>query len=287
MPASFFRLPLPELCPGCEMPRSKGDCPRCFPKLSHALGAICPSCLRPECPLLAPCESLGLPHRWPEQIASIESAFWAIGPTFRLLKDWKRHNGRALSERIAESALHRARNHLGRREGLPSRGNPRLPAVIIPAPQTEARRWELWGGSSLRLSEIWAHALQKAGALRPEIVPLLRLRTERSSRVAQAQLDGISRFLREGRMEICPEYRKAAEQLGHREVWLVDDFVTTGKTLEEAASCLLRFGLPPAHAFVLAIRPLRAPERPDGSPALGLRTELQTNEVRLISERSP
>ena len=201
--------------------------------------------------MLEPCEELGIPPLWSGSVEHVESAFWAIGSTFRLLKYWKILPTPELSERIEAVALECARTLLQRE------GTPLCSPVIVPIPQTNPRTWELRGGSGLRLAHLWATALERAGSPTPEILPLLELSSIGKKATPQARLDGLSRFLRDGRFQIRADFHSSTERLFGHPVWLVDDFITSGKTLGEAANCLMRLGLPPVRAFVLAIKPGR------------------------------
>ncbi len=256
-PTLFTRVfSLPVECPGCGHSSAETPFSCCEPRLLRLSSAPCTACLRPRCPLLIPCRDLEIPPRWRGLIRSVESGFWAIGPTFRLLKEWKVHPTPTLT-RLIQSGVEPAAARLARSE-------PALfqrPPWLIPVPQSPARQRQLHGGSALRAAELWRQALLSAGIPGAEILPLLELRNSRARGAAQPQahLRLTERFLREGRFQISfdssPQFRRTLIESG-RPFWIVDDFLTSGRTLEDAAGCLLRLGALRIDAVVLAIRPL-------------------------------
>ncbi len=153
---------------------------------------------------------------------SISAAYLSIGPGAGVLKSWKKSGSPALSHTLTEG-MARA---LGSYENL----------VLIPVPQSPARKWQLNGGSVLRLCEMIVRSRRQSSA-KTEIQDLLEV--DVSSETNQARMKGDGRYKREQSFKFRPSKSFTHEPLGEKTtLLLVDDFLTSGSTLRGALETL-------------------------------------------------
>jgi predicted amidophosphoribosyltransferase len=230
------------LCPACRLPTerlfSALPCEECIAGLLLP-PPICPTCFgfacgtSPEDCLRAWIRVDGgeaLPYR----LRSVTAAYVSAGPGFRVLKAWKTSRNPAL-ERVLLAGVRRAISFWKDREDV----------ILIPVPQSASRRWELFGGSTLRLCEMIRTARKESG-LRTTVLEALEARSDESVRPGepaspQAKTRGAARY---GKASIF--FRRDLELTnldrwaGHSEspFIVVDDFLTSGSTVRRALQAL-------------------------------------------------
>jgi predicted amidophosphoribosyltransferase len=221
------------ICQACLLPArsvvTNLPCEDCLSSLLVS-PAICPECLGLACST-GECERpwLRITGKDDElRFASVDAAYLSIGPGARVLKSWKKAPSpsleRYLLAEVREKAMHLA-------EGRP--------IALVPVPQNAKRRWELEGGSTLRLCSMILEARKNPDDEILEILevsPNLALDPER---ISQAKSRGEERYSR--RSAIIPGTEKSTRRVTrHRSpkrdsaVFLVDDFLTSGSTLRSA-----------------------------------------------------
>ena len=162
-----------------------------------------------------------------------------MGSCFGVLKKWKTTSGRLFDRRVL---------------------NPELPSLqalksiypkplIVPIPQKLKRSWSLRGSPALKIAS-WL-----ASQLGGECVLALGESNEESNKErksgSQASLSHEVRFLERSEFKLTRE----AKLIEGRTVLIVDDFMTSGRTLKLAAKCLARQNPLRISAFALGIRP--------------------------------
>ncbi|MBC7387246.1 MAG: hypothetical protein H7301_13925 [Cryobacterium sp.] len=251
-------------CAVCLLPSEKFTsslpCSDCLRSLLRS-PPICETCLGLACPERS-CSRAWMKVDGVEgsfTFASLHAAYLSIGPGARVLKSWKKSANPKLEQLLAK----------GVRAALPSFG-PEKPVMLIPVPQNHARKWELDGGSVLRVVE-----MMLGGSREWTSLELLTTEVSRGApAVNQARTKGSDRYLRASpirgktRTECMrdPHLWNSALALSDAcaEVVLVDDFLTSGHTLRSAVSATKKsfeeLGLfagirTPVHVFVLGFRP--------------------------------
>ena len=189
---------------------------------------LCPSCASPACgtPCLTPWRSELLA---PLGIESFSAKYLAIGSGHRVLKRWKAQGGALLDRMILSEPPHYS--------GIDA---------VIPIPQSFDRAWNLRGGSSARVGRWVArgnkipliHGIRAMGAIDSTQIG------HQAKRSLMGRIESKSQFLS---TQSLPK--------SVRKVVLVDDFMTTGKTLFRAAEVLSASGVSEVHCFCLALRP--------------------------------
>lgn len=210
-------MPL-SLCPACRLPY----CTECLESLLRS-PEICPICLG-----LA-CTSGNCARPWTAvegenggaRFDSVSAAYLSIGPGARVLKVWKTAPSSKLEHHL----------RAGVRERLSS-FFPNEALTFVPIPQSAKRRWELAGGSVLRLCEM-IRAIRRNP--HDQIAHLLEVGEAESS---QARSRGGDRYSR--RSPIRAQTRPLDEETRltltrSSRIVLVDDFLTSGSTLRSAA----------------------------------------------------
>lgn len=215
-------------CPACGLAAEAAAFPLCSPCLKSLVRApaLCVRCLGPGC---APDACLRPWASFEETpFASVGATYLSIGPGHAVLKAWKKIGG-PLFDRIVliPDAEASARWPLG--------------ATICPMPQGLRRSWALGRSPAERLAIRIAEL--RGGRIDRGLVALPRL---------QGTLRQAERSL-EGRIADPPRFRHPGRLAGP--VLLVDDFLTSGRTLRSAVRALALAGAGEVHAFVLGVRP--------------------------------
>ncbi|MFB7474159.1 ComF family protein [Kitasatospora sp. NPDC056184] len=225
--AGLLDVLLPAPCAGCGADR----------------GHLCPGCRR----ILAtarPGPSSALP--WAHAAAPYD------GPVRRLLLAHKERGALRLAGPLGETLARAVRSALGPHAG-------QVPLLLVPVPSARAAVRARGHDPTLRLAEAAARTLRREG-LDVRTAPLLR----HTRPVAdQAGLPAAERRRNlHGALTVRP--------LGHRPPALlpvlVDDLVTTGASLAEAARALSAVGLPPRAAATVAAAGADRPAGPGGQP---------------------
>ncbi|MFG3054937.1 ComF family protein [Kitasatospora sp. NPDC048239] len=217
-------LLLPARCAGCGTGRSQ-LCPAC----RHALTAARPG---------------------PTALPWVHAAARYADPVRQLLIAHKERGALRLADPLGEALAQAVRSALGPRAG-------QAPLLLVPMPSTRAAVRARGHDPTLRLAGAAARALRRAG-LDARAAPLLRhVRPV-------ADQSGLSAPERRrnlhGALTVLP---RAHRRLTGRQPVLVDDLVTTGASLAEAARALAAAGLPPRAAATVAAA---VPHRPDRTP---------------------
>lgn len=191
---------------------------------------------------------------------SVRSVYLSIGPGAGVLKSWKKSASPALDAFL----------RLQVRQSFARIPQKKKPCILLPIPQSADRKWLLDGGSTLRFTEMIAAASRNA-----EVFELLALDPDKAlGESNQARSKGDVRYSRR------PGIRaKTADEIGVEhplmkrilagadedpEIFIVDDFLTSGATLraslKEARSGFEALGLFSGRrtrisAFVLGFRP--------------------------------
>ncbi|WTG93685.1 phosphoribosyltransferase family protein [Kitasatospora sp. NBC_01560] len=206
---------------------------------------LCPSCR----------SALSTAAPGPTALPWVHAAAAYAGPVRQLLLAHKERGALRLAGPLGEALALAVRSSLGPHAGS-------APLLLVPMPSTRAAVRARGHDPTLRLAGAAARALRRAG-LDARAAPVLR----HTRPVAdQAGLTAPERRRNlHGALTLLP---RAGGRLSGRQPVLVDDLVTTGATLAEAARALAAAGLPPkGAATVAAAVPHRpAPGAPGGRP---------------------
>jgi ComF family protein len=218
-PANGERAGLCPACAGLLQPRRADHCPACGRLFTAERGAshLCGECLR-----LAAQDRLGRPRPW----QSLNFYAGYDGLLRRLLLRFKFHNGLGLAAVLQELTW---RAWQGRDR----------PDVVLPVPLHAARLRQRGFNQSLELARPLARRL---GA---RLAPRAMARTRHTR--PQMTLSGPARL-----SNLKGAFRADPGAVDGRRVLLVDDIMTTGSTLTEAAGALLKAGAGHVDALVLA-----------------------------------
>ena len=240
------------LCPACdpECPRPlvnrfQGVCEPC----DRALGegpSLCAFCASPVCPPGGPClrpwsnlvTSPGSAYAGP-LLSGFHARYLMLGEGARVLRRWKTRTGPYFDRHVL---------NLDR----PAQLRPALLALaapsffIVPIPQRLRRSWRLGRSPAEQISRWLASELGTpwVRGLRP---PSLR-------QPHQAELSLEARLSRRFEFALAP---RMATRIRGADILLVDDFMTTGRTLRAAALVLQAAGARKITGFSLAVRPSR------------------------------
>jgi predicted amidophosphoribosyltransferase len=248
------------LCSVCRLPSNRVfsalPCGECLESILES-PKICRNCLG------LTCSSDQCSREWMRvsgegdqlRFESIHSLYLSIGPGAMVLKSWKRSSSPSLDSYFSTSIRDRLKDF-----------NPsETPLLIIPVPQSEDRRWELDGGSTLRLARLIAR-----NSFAPvKIIDALEVDHSRSTGASQAKSKGEQRYRRRHGFKNKTPSSRTSEGKRIRDWFsdhpssrlvLVDDFLTSGATLR---ACLAELRAEPSglfrgrgvHAFVLGFRP--------------------------------
>lgn len=256
------------LCSACQLPSgnpiSTLPCAECLASLlvspqicRFCLGLSCSAteCLRPWMRVEG--------ENGIKLFDSVTSRYLSLGPGAGVLKSWKKSGSPALHRHLAS----------GLRETLDTFfPDSRKPLLLLPIPQSSFRKWQLNGGSVLRLCEMIQSVRKKS-----TILECLELFTPEKTTTLeepsnQARTKGDGRYAR--KMEIRVREHEVLIQSFSRfsktftdetiDILLVDDFLTSGATLRSALTAV-RLGFQNSGlfagrrtrigAFVLGFRP--------------------------------
>ncbi|NRQ34757.1 ComF family protein [Nonomuraea sp. NN258] len=224
MLCSLLDLLLPQTCVGCGAsgPRC---CARCLAELAAA-----PRPRPPECP------PAGLPVCW--------SAADYAGAARRVVVAYKERGESALAAALADVLAYTVTRAVAAAPRPGDGGRRRL--VLVPVPSA-VRSLRTRGHDPVgRLARLAARRLNAYGECRAEVWPALAHRR----RVADQA--GLSRTERRGNLTGSLWVPNPGESPSAANVLLVDDIVTTGATLAEAARALRRSGAVASAAVTVA-----------------------------------
>jgi predicted amidophosphoribosyltransferase len=228
-------------CTCCEQPiesHTQSICKACEGTLLSS-PPLCPECGSPVCPMTH--SDLSCTRPWVARINqerggihSYSARYLMIGQGYQVLKKWKLHRGPIFDRQVLIS-----------NNPLLTLWNDFQAEAVIPVPQNFFRSWQMRGSPAEVIAQ-WVSSetqvpLQKA-------LDIGSLHGSSTKRQAQKTLgerlaSGRSRFT------LNPSYNTLPKN-----VLLVDDFMTTGRTLNEAAQTLKNAGVQKIHAFCLGIR---------------------------------
>ena len=225
------------LCPDCA-----GRLVECPPR--------CPRCASPLCPHQSACMR---PWIIRKTIHSYSARYLLTESCYQVLKKWKIHGGTLFHQKILRST-----------PALLKTWQDVHPQAVIPVPQRFARAWSMRGSRADRIAR-WIGVelgLPVLEALRWEALKWEALPGMASHRQRQAERKASERF--QARLNFgVNDWAFAARKQDPLNpanlpvilsVILVDDFMTTGRTLEKAALALQRAGIRHVHAFCLGVR---------------------------------
>ena len=160
-----------------------------------------------------------------------------MGQGYEILKRWKVRPGPLLDQRIRERIPARIVNEL-----LHSRFD-----AVVPVPPRFHRAWEMRGGAAPRIAG-WMGEL-----LDLPVIDGLRTGPRSRGEARQAELGLEQRLTQPVRFEARKDQLRAVSRAAR--ILLVDDFMTSGRTVRSAAAVLVREGFGPVRVFCLALRP--------------------------------
>jgi ComF family protein len=240
----IVELVLPGSCAGCRVPfgfalvrQPAPLCDRCtlaLPRIDRSGAATCSSCDEPLADLTAPgrdlrcaeCEDRASP------LATCQAGFWFEGEVARWIHAFKYPPGGLLNFDPSARNVIRALAHSAARRYRGAR--PR----VVPIPLHSRRLRERGFNPAVVIAREMARELSAPLLARS----LVRVRDTPSQ-------TGLGR--RERRRNVAGAFRCRLEPSGQAPVLLVDDVITTGSTLEEAARILLRAGAPSVSALCI------------------------------------
>jgi predicted amidophosphoribosyltransferase len=126
------------------------------------------------------------------------------------------------------------------------------PQIVVPIPQNFRRQWALGGSPAERISR-WI-AKMTALPLTHALLPAESFRSRPLERKRQAQSSMVERLTNPIRFRIHPESKTRGIPKGVQRAILVDDFITSGRTIAQASVVLAAAGIREIHAFCLGIR---------------------------------
>lgn len=224
---ALVELVLPRVCAGCAV----------------GAGSWCADCAGE---LLGPPRSAEPTPSPPDLPPPYAVAAYA-GPVRAAVVDHKEHGRRALARPLGQAL---ARSAAAAADVAGIRGA----VLLVPAPSRPAAIRARGGDPVRRLAEVAATAMRRSGR-EAYVLPALRVRPRARQPLDSAGLAAVARAANlAGTLEVRATWR--TRLTGHR-VLLVDDVVTTGATLAEAARVLRAAGVQVPAAAVVAATPRR------------------------------
>lgn len=226
------------LCRHCERPATTSSFPLCSSCASYLKPApnLCQNCASPLCCSESECREIEGSQAKELGIRSYTALYLATEPGYSVLRTWKKHGGLKFDQRVLPhdtSVFENIRPKLKLSET----------PTIVSVPQKFARTWRLGRSPAEAIAGWLARGLKFS--YRPD---LLRIREGFVRRTHQAQLS------LEGRLTSRNGF-EASTTRGPKSVILVDDFMTSGRTLRSAARALRESGTREIGIFVLGYRP--------------------------------
>lgn len=229
-------------CIACKGPLNPLPPPLCGPcsnALDTASPSLCSRCGSPFCPLQRDPHSCLRPWVTRPQIHSFSTRYLLIGRRYETLRRWKICSGLAFDHSVLRPD-----------EGLTQTWENFQPDAIVPIPQAFRRSWKMGGSRAVQIGRWVARQLGK-----PLIQPLFppqRTKNEKAKRQAELTLE--ERLQNSIRFGTRPH---ELEKLGRvKRVILIDDFMTTGRTLQKGAEALNSMNVEAVHVFCLGVRVL-------------------------------
>ncbi len=196
--------------------------------------ALCPSCGSPVCPE-SPQKLCLRPWIRHDSIQSFSGLYLLLNSQFPVLKKWKTHRGSLFDRRVL----------------IP---NPKLRALlqdfqaqaITPIPQAFNRTWSMRGSPAEKIAR-WLSSITQIPVHPLLLSPTLRIGQQMKR---QAELGILERLQSPLRFSLDPNYNLAPFQ----RIILVDDFLTSGRTVGQAAKTMKMAGINQIHSFCLGVR---------------------------------
>ena len=223
-------------CIACESTLSqqdKGAFPLCLLCISSLQDcpSLCPNCASPAC-LLNGGLSCSRPWIHRPQIHSYSARYLLFKNTYQVLKRWKSRRGLLFDRKVLIS-----------NDSLLETWRSFEAEAVVPIPQRFERAWKMRGSRSELIAN-WV-----GSQLKLPICSLLNVPTALTNQKRQAELN-LQQRLQNSIRFIVPYPELSIP----KRVILVDDFITTGHTLGQAALVLLNSGVEEIHAFGLGVR---------------------------------
>jgi predicted amidophosphoribosyltransferase len=224
-------------CIACETNLQKGIdnasfplCALCSQNLLNC-PELCSNCASPICPT----QNQGCTRPWIQNslIGGFSARYLLLPPTYQVLKKWKTRRGRLFDHQILKSSpqlLHQWKIF--------------QPHLVVPIPQRFHRAWKMRGSRAEIIAQWVGHELQ--------IPKLTVLKTSDFTQKRQAEMPLTERFQNSIR------FLANSNSCQNKNVILVDDFMTTGHTIKQAAHQLKLAGASQVHVFCLGVRTFRS-----------------------------
>jgi predicted amidophosphoribosyltransferase len=227
------------------------QCMSCEQGISHRTQSICNACegsLLSSPPLCFQCGSPVCPmtsdrcctRPWVSRINqegggidSYSARYLMIGQGYTVLKKWKVHRGPVFDRQVLVS-----------NESLLATWKDTGAKAVIPIPQHFFRSWQMRGSPASAIAQ-WVSSSSQIPIQRAlNIAHFNSIKKRQAQRTLGERLAGKSnRFILNQPCDTIPN-----------NVILIDDFMTTGRTLNEAAQTLKNAGVQHIHAFCLGVR---------------------------------
>ena len=209
------------LCPSCLC--SLILCPR-----------LCLRCFELSCPSRGPDVPCHFPWLAQKPLDSLNALYLNLGAGYEVLKRWKKSGGPLFNRKILK----------WNRDLWTTMSSLKL-TFIVPVPQTYHRSWNLGRSPANQVAQ-WLNLTLGVPVLQP-FSPI----TSDSRQKRQAELP------LEKRIQLRQSYKILTNRsrfMGAN-VLIVDDFVTSGRTLANAALAMREAGSSEVHGFCLGLRP--------------------------------